>query len=137
MPGERVLDTRRSFLTMFVEILFCSYTVAMKDSVIRARVDSRLKARAAKVLAECGLEQSDAIRMFLQQVVRHQGLPFDVRGGSPDELSMAELEALKKSSQQRDYAQVRSGVRSHEDMLLLKPARIRKASVRWPKARLG
>jgi addiction module RelB/DinJ family antitoxin len=134
MPGERVLDTRRSFLTMFVEILFCSYTVAMKDSVIRARVDSRLK---AKVLAECGLEQSDAIRMFLQQVVRHQGLPFDVRGGSPDELSMAELEALKKSSQQRDYAQVRSGVRSHEDMLLLKPARIRKASVRWPKARLG
>ncbi|MFZ2507766.1 MAG: type II toxin-antitoxin system RelB/DinJ family antitoxin [Steroidobacteraceae bacterium] len=39
-----------------------------------ARIDSELKANARRVLAACGLEQSDAIRLFLQQVVAHQGI---------------------------------------------------------------
>ena len=44
----------------------------MKNAVIRARIDSELKANALRVLAACGLESSDAIRLFLQQVVAHQ-----------------------------------------------------------------
>lgn len=51
----------------------------MKDSVIRARIGSDLKARALQVLASCGLEPSDAIRLFLQQVVAHNGIPFPIR----------------------------------------------------------
>jgi DNA-damage-inducible protein J len=51
----------------------------MKNAVIRARIDSRLKADAAHVLASCGLKPSDAIRLFLQQVVAHQGIPFAIR----------------------------------------------------------
>ncbi|MBK6349923.1 MAG: type II toxin-antitoxin system RelB/DinJ family antitoxin [Proteobacteria bacterium] len=46
----------------------------MKNAVVRARIDSELKANAVRVLAACGLEPSDAIRMFLQQVVAHQGI---------------------------------------------------------------
>jgi DNA-damage-inducible protein J len=61
----------------------------MKNAVIRARIDSELKAEASRVLAACGLEPSDAIRMFLQQVVAHQGIPFDIRSAHR-EPSMAE-----------------------------------------------
>jgi DNA-damage-inducible protein J len=69
--------------------------VAMKNEVIRARIDSELKANAARVLAACGLEPSDAIRLFLQQVVAHQGLTFEVRAADR-EPSMAQLQELKR-----------------------------------------
>lgn len=51
----------------------------MKSSVVRARVDEHLKKQAAEVLKQNGLEMSDAIRLFLRQVVRRGGLPFPVR----------------------------------------------------------
>jgi len=50
----------------------------MKDEVIRARIDAGLKARASEVLASCGLEISDALRLFLRQVVAHNGIPFPI-----------------------------------------------------------
>lgn len=107
----------------------------MKNAVIRARIDSGLKADALSVLASCGLEPSDAIRLFLQQVVAYQGIPFDIRsaGRAP---SMAELRALKRRSQQRDRRIARSVEVSKGQMLLLRPERLRGARVRWPKASL-
>lgn len=113
----------------------CSYTVAMKNEVIRARIDSDLKAEAARVLAACGLEPSDAIRLFLQQVVAHQGLPFDVRAVNR-EPSLPQLQALKRKSQDRDHRIADAVDVSNGEMLLLKPARLRGAKVRWPKVSL-
>jgi DNA-damage-inducible protein J len=107
----------------------------MKDEVIRARIGSELKANAARVLAACGLEPSDAIRLFLQQVVAHQGLPFEVRAAEP-EPSMAQLRMLKRKSQQRDHRIANSGDVSKGEMLLLRPERLRSAKIRWPKASL-
>jgi DNA-damage-inducible protein J len=107
----------------------------MKDDVVRARISAELKADAAQVLAGCGLELSDAIRLFLQQVVAHQGLPFEIRsiGREP---SMSELQALKRKSQQRDHRIASSVDVSKGEMLLLRPERLRGAKVRWPKASL-
>ncbi len=107
----------------------------MKNAVVRARIDSELKANAARVLAECGLEPSDAIRLFLQQVVAHQGIPFDIRSieRAP---SMAELQVLKRQSQKRDHRIAKSVDVSKGQMLLLRPERLRGAKVRWPKASL-
>lgn len=51
----------------------------MSDSVIRARVEPELKAEATKVLNSMGLTPSAAIRIFLQQVVTDQALPFTVK----------------------------------------------------------
>lgn len=107
----------------------------MKNAVIRARIDSRLKANAVRVLAACGLEPSDAIRLFLQQVVAHQGIPFEIRSADRAP-SMAELQALKRESQQRDHRIARSVDVSKGQMLLLRPERLRGARVRWPKASL-
>ena len=107
----------------------------MKDAVVRARIDAELKANAARVLAACGLELSDAIRLFLQQVVAHQGVPFEIRSARR-EPSMAELQALKRQSQERDHRIANSVDVSKGEMLLLRPDRLRGAKVRWPKAKL-
>jgi len=107
----------------------------MKNAVIRARIDSELKANAVRVLAACGLEPSDAIRLFLQQVVAHQGIPFDIRSADPAP-SMAELQVQKRQSQQRDHLIARSADVSKGQMLLLRPKRLRGAKVRWPKTSL-
>jgi DNA-damage-inducible protein J len=107
----------------------------MKDNVVRARISAELKADAARVLAACGLEFSDAIRLFLQQVVAHQGLPFEIRAADR-EPSMAQLQVLKRKSQQRDRRIANSVDVSKGQMLLLKPERLRNAKVRWSKASL-
>ena len=107
----------------------------MKNAVIRARIDSELKANALRVLASYGLEPSDAIRLFLQQVVAHQGIPFDIRSAERAP-SMAELQALKRQSQKRDHRIARSMDVSQGQMLLLRPKRLRGAKVRWPKVSL-
>ena len=108
----------------------------MKNAVIRARIDSDLKANAVRVLAACGLEPSDAIRLFLQQVVAHQGIPFDIRSAER-EPSMVELRMLKRQSQERDHRIASSVDVSEGQMLLLRPQRLRGARVRWPKASIA
>lgn len=50
-----------------------------KTEPIRARVDSKLKAQAERVLEKLGLNASDAIRLFYKQVALQKGLPFDVK----------------------------------------------------------
>ena len=49
------------------------------DTVIRSRIDSELKARAGDVLKSCGLNWSTAIRLFAEQIVQNEGIPFEVK----------------------------------------------------------
>lgn len=107
----------------------------MKDAVVRARIGAELKADAARELAACGLELSDAIRLFLQQVVAHKGLPFEIRSVDR-EPSMSELQSMKRRSQERDHRISSAMDVSKGEMLLLRPKRLRGAKVRWPKASL-
>ena len=50
-----------------------------KVSVIQTRVDSALREKTDTVLNRLGLSTSDAIRIFLEQVILHRGLPFEVK----------------------------------------------------------
>ncbi|GJM09146.1 MAG: hypothetical protein DHS20C11_14220 [Lysobacteraceae bacterium] len=50
----------------------------MKETTVRARVDSELKAEAEEVFKQLGLTTSLAITLYLKQVVLRQGLPFAV-----------------------------------------------------------
>lgn len=53
--------------------------VSRKTAEIRSRIEPSLKEQSSEVLASLGLDMSDAIRLFLRQVVEVQGLPFEVR----------------------------------------------------------
>lgn len=50
-----------------------------KTALISVRVDKELKDKAQVVFSRCGLSMGDAITLFLNQIVRHQGLPFSAR----------------------------------------------------------
>ena len=49
------------------------------DTVVRARIDSDTKARAAEALHDMGLTVSDAIRLLLLRVADEKRLPFAVQ----------------------------------------------------------
>jgi len=50
-----------------------------KTETVRARVEHDLKRDAEAVLSELGLSTSEAVTLFLRQIVLRRGLPFSVR----------------------------------------------------------
>ncbi|MFZ3620372.1 type II toxin-antitoxin system RelB/DinJ family antitoxin [Leclercia barmai] len=70
------------------------------DSVIRSRIDSELKARAGSVLESCGLNWSTAIRLFAEQIVKNEGIPFEVTRKPTARLRNAMREADEISTHQ-------------------------------------
>ena len=61
-----------------------------KVAEIRSRIEPDLKENATRVLASCGLNVSDAVRLFLRQVVAQNGLPFEVK--APNAVTRAAME---------------------------------------------
>lgn len=64
-----------------------------KTTDVRSRIEPDLKDRASEVLAACGLNLSDAIRLFLRQVVVQQGLPFAVK--TPNATTVAAMKEAR------------------------------------------
>jgi len=52
---------------------------ASKTASVYVRIDPETKAQAEAVLNELEIPMSNAIGMFLKQVVLHQGIPFDMK----------------------------------------------------------
>lgn len=72
----------------------------LKTTDVRCRIEADLKARATDVLAACGLSVSDAMRLFLRQVVATKGLPFEIR--VPSEKTARALVQAREINRQFD-----------------------------------
>jgi DNA-damage-inducible protein J len=48
-----------------------------ENSVVRARIDERIKEEAAAVLAAMGLTVSDAFRLMMVRIAKDKALPFE------------------------------------------------------------
>jgi DNA-damage-inducible protein J len=48
-----------------------------ENSVVRARIDERIKQEAAAVLAAMGLTVSDAFRLMMVRIAKDKALPFE------------------------------------------------------------
>jgi DNA-damage-inducible protein J len=48
-----------------------------ENSVVRARIDERIKAEAAAVLSAMGLTVSDAFRLMMTRIAAEKALPFE------------------------------------------------------------
>ena len=48
-----------------------------ENSVVRARIDQRIKNEAAAVLAAMGLTVSDAFRLMMMRIAKEKALPFE------------------------------------------------------------
>lgn len=53
------------------------------------RVDPELKARAAELFKELGMDLSTATGIFYRQALRCHGLPFEVKLDEPNEVTYA------------------------------------------------
>ena len=65
-----------------------------KTETVYTRVEAELKSSAEQILARLGLTPSEAINVFLNQVVLHKGLPFVVK--IPD-MTVEEAKAILMS----------------------------------------
>jgi DNA-damage-inducible protein J len=64
------------------------------DSVVRARIDSGTKKKAAAALDAMGLSISDAIRLLLLRVADEKRLPFDVK--VPNKITVKAMQELER-----------------------------------------
>jgi len=70
--------------------------VAIADTYVRARIDTKTKDRAADALEAMGLSISDAIRLLMLRVADERRLPFEVKvPNSTTRKAIAELESGK------------------------------------------
>jgi DNA-damage-inducible protein J len=64
-----------------------------RTETIRARVEPALKSEAEAILKKIGLSSSEAMRLFLYQVVQQRGLPFELK--IPNAETIAAIEELE------------------------------------------
>lgn len=70
--------------------------MAVSNTYVRARIDTRTKERAAGALEEMGLSISDAIRLLMLRVADEKRLPFALKvPNARSRKALAELEAGK------------------------------------------
>jgi DNA-damage-inducible protein J len=61
------------------------------------RIDAAIKKEASKYLEQLGLSTSEAVRLFLYSVVRHKGLPFEIKVPNKEtEQVLRQIEAGEK-----------------------------------------
>ena len=66
------------------------------DTIVRARIDSDTKDRAASALQDMGLSISDAIRLLMLRIADDRRLPFEVKApNAASRSAISEIEAGK------------------------------------------
>lgn len=69
------------------------------QEIVKTRVDKELKDEAATIFKSMGLNVSEAIRLFFQQTILMQQIPFSIY--SPNSETIAAIEKAKKGSDGR------------------------------------
>lgn len=57
--------------------------MANLTSAINVQIDTKTKQEATAILSDLGLSMSTAINLFLKQVIKKDGLPFEVTNPKP------------------------------------------------------
>ena len=70
--------------------------MAKKTSTIHLRVEPSIKADVEKLLDRLGLSTTDAINIFLNQIVLTGGLPFPVKVSQPNRTTLAAIEEAEE-----------------------------------------
>ncbi len=71
-----------------------SHTEPTKSGFVHSRIDGDIKEQASIILEKIGLNVSDAIRIFLHQVIMRKGMPFPVC--IPNAETIAAMESANK-----------------------------------------
>lgn len=67
-----------------------------KTDILHIRVEPTVKQRAEKTLNDLGLSITDAINVFLNQVILNDGIPFEIRKPRFNKETIQAMEDVKK-----------------------------------------
>ena len=87
-----------------------------RTGYITARVEPKLKVSADRALKRVGVSTSDAISMFLRQVVLQKGLPFEVR--MPNAETIAAMEEARDPAKRKKLKAYRGATKDIFDKVL-------------------
>lgn len=73
-----------------------------RTATIQTRIDRETKAKAQHILADLHITLSEAIGMFLRQVVYQRGIPFDVK--IPNEQTAQAIQDVKQGRNLREFS---------------------------------
>ena len=79
------------------------------QSNLNIRTDAEVKSTAEQIFEALGMTMSTAVNIFLRQVIRQGGLPFDVKLDIPNETTaaaIAEGRALLHDPNAKSYANI-------------------------------
>ena len=65
-------------------------------------IDANLKKEAVSLFNDFGLDLSTAITLFLQQSVREQRIPFEIKKEIPNKVTEAALDEYEEMKQNKD-----------------------------------
>ena len=81
-----------------------------KSTNLYIRVEPEVKESAENILSQLGIPMSNAVGMFLKQVILRRGIPFDVTLPAPQPLDMSTLtEEEFHAELEKGYADVIAG----------------------------
>lgn len=97
--AKQSIDINISCL-IIIRWLWCSFDRRLRiigDCIVRSRIEPSLKIKANRVLNEMGISMSDALRLFLKQVVVTKSLPFQIK--LPNAETIKAMEAADRGEQ--------------------------------------
>jgi len=76
-----------------------------ETDIIHMRVSSDVKKESDSIFGRLGMTTTDAINIFLSQVILHGGLPFEVKLPTPNEVT---LMAMRDAENNKDIRRFNS-----------------------------
>ena len=90
-----------------------------RTSNVFARVEPEIKEQAEEILDQLGIPMSNAVGMFLRQVVLHRGIPFEMKLPRREPLSFGSMtEEQRDAELERGMADLRAGRTCSADSVL-------------------
>lgn len=74
----------------------------MSTTNLNIRTDMDVKIAAEQIFSELGLNMTTAVNMFLRQTIRENGIPFDLKLKTPNEVTMAAIEEGRNIAQNKN-----------------------------------
>ena len=74
------------------------------SAMVHARVDAQTKSQAQGVLNKLGMTLSEAISLYLRQIVFRKGIPFEVK--IPNELTIGTIEKSERGQELHEASSV-------------------------------
>jgi len=81
-----------------------------RTSNVFARVEPEIKEQAEYVLGQLGIPMSNAIGLFLRQIIMHRGIPFDMKLPPPEPVAIGTMTLAKLNAElEKGYVDAVSG----------------------------